>query len=165
MITNDDALASKMTMIKNFGRKSGGIDVFETFGLNIKFTDIQAVIGIEQMKKLPGRIVFLRNLYRQYYDELHEIMIKPSDTEYLPWFIDVYTERRDELASFLKMHNIQTRPTYPEVHRTPMYLSDATFPNSSFVAANGLFLPSHTLLTDGEVKYICKLIKIFLSTP
>jgi dTDP-4-amino-4,6-dideoxygalactose transaminase len=34
------------------------------------------------------------------------------------------------------------------------------YPNSSFVSANGLFLPSHTLVTEGEVKYICK--KIFL---
>jgi perosamine synthetase len=163
VVTDDDALASKMTMIKNFGRKSGGIDVFETFGLNIKFTDIQAVIGIEQMKKLPGRVIQMRELYRQYYRGLQGLpvyMVKGED-DYLPWFVDIYTEKRDELAAFLKAHNIQTRPTYPEIHKTPMYLSDTQYDVTSYVSTQGLFLPSHTLVTKEEVQFICKIIGCF----
>ena len=166
VVTDDDTIASKMSMIKNFGRKCGGVDVFETFGLNMKFTDIQAVIGIEQMKKLPARILKMRELYRQYYTGLESspvYMIKPED-DYLPWFIDIYLDKpstRDELASFLKIHNIQTRPTYPEIHRTPMYLSDTEYSFASYVSQNGLFLPSHTLVTKGEVMHICKLITCF----
>ena len=166
VVTDEDSLAAKMTMIKNFGRRSGGIDVFETFGLNMKFTDIQAVIGIEQMKKLPGRIVQMRELYCQYYDELRGLPLYMAEegTNYLPWFVDIYTDKRDELAAFLKLHNIQTRPTYPEIHRTPMYLSDTEYPVSSYVSKNGLFLPSHTLVTKEEVRHICKLIRCFFAT-
>lgn len=166
VVTNDDELAAKMSMIKNFGRKCGGVDVFGTFGLNMKFTDIQAVIGIEQMKKLPGRITLMRDLYMQYYNNLKDTdvyMVPPTDADYLPWFIDIYSSRRDELAAFLKTHNIQTRPTYPEIHKTPMYLSDAEYPVASYVSQNGLFLPSHTLVTAEEVKYICKLIRCFFA--
>ena len=32
----------------------GGIDTHDAFGINSKFTDIQAVIGIEQMKNYLG---------------------------------------------------------------------------------------------------------------
>jgi perosamine synthetase len=163
--TNDDSLASKMTMIKNFGRKTGGVDNFELFGLNLKFTDIQAVIGIEQMKKLPERVVFMRNLYQSYFTEIEKIpgvrMIPRADENYVPWFVDIYTEKRDELADFLKKHNIQTRPTYPSIHTTPMYASNETFPNASYVSQKGLFLPTHTLLTQVEVRHICKLIACF----
>ena len=81
--------------------------------------------------------------------------------DYLPWFVDVYTERPDELAAFLKIHNIQTRPTYPELHTTPMYLSTAKYPNATYVASRGLFLPSHTLVTQEDVVYICRLIRYF----
>jgi len=162
VVTNNDEIASKMLMIKNFGRKCGGIDIFETFGLNMKFTDIQAVIGIEQMKKLPDRILFMQDLYLQYYSELSDLMIPPTE-KYLPWFIDIYTDKRDELAAFLKTHNIQTRPAYPELHRTPMYLIDTEYPNATYVATHGLFLPSHTLVTRSEVRYICKLIRLFKS--
>ena len=164
VITDDSELASKMSMIKNFGRKCGGVDVFGVFGLNLKFTDIQAVIGIEQMKKLPGRITFMHDLYLQYYNELKDTdvyMIPPPTDDYLPWFIDIYTPKRDELAAFLKTHNIQTRPTYPELHKTPMYPSDKEYPTASYISQNGLFLPSHTLVTEKEVKYICKLIRLF----
>lgn len=170
VVTNDDSLASKMMMIKNFGRKTGGVDNFELFGLNLKFTDIQAVIGIEQMKKLPERIIFMRNLYQLYFSEIEKIsssyvrMIPRTDESYLPWFIDIYTEKRDELADFLKKHNIQTRPTYPAIHTTPMYESVCEYPNSSYVSQNGLFLPSHTLLTQVEVHHICKLIACFFGS-
>jgi len=163
VITDDDEVARKMTMIKNFGRKSGGVDVFELYGLNIKFTDIQAVIGVEQMKKLPGRVEQMHTLYMAYYEGLRDLpihMIAPTE-DYVPWFVDIYTEKRDELAAFLKAHNIQTRATYPEIHRTPMYLSDIDYPVTSYISKNGLFLPSHTLVTMDEVLYICKLIKLF----
>lgn len=167
VVTDDDALANKISMIKNFGRKCGGIDVFDTFGLNLKFTDIQAVIGIEQMKKLPERVLQMRDLYRQYYTALQgtNIYMVAPEEDYLPWFVDIYTERRDELAAFLKAHNIQTRPTYPEIHKTPMYLSNTEYSVTSYVSQNGLFLPSHTLVTKEEVQYICRLIRCFSFKP
>ena len=163
VVTNDDSLASKMSMIKNFGRKCGGIDVFERFGLNLKFTDIQAVIGIEQMKKLPNRVIYMKDLYCQYYNGLKEtpVYMIPPGEDYLPWFIDIYTDKRDELATFLKTHNIQTRPAYPEIHKTPMYFSNKEYNNSSYVSENGLYLPSHTHLTQAEVHHICNLIRCF----
>jgi perosamine synthetase len=163
VVTDDDSIAAKMAMIKNFGRKCGGIDVFETFGLNIKFTDIQAVIGIEQMKKLPNRVLQLRELYQEYYKGVQgtPVYMVKGDADYLPWFVDLYTDKRDALAAFLKTHNIQTRPTYPEIHKTPMYLSDTEYTVTSYVSQHGLFLPSHTLVTKEDVRHICRLIRCF----
>lgn len=165
-ITNDSSLAKKMNMIKNFGRKSGGIDDFEVFGINMKFTDIQAVIGIEQMKKLPVRVKRLREMFDIYYKELHNVcsMIPPKDDTWIPWFVDCFVDSRDSLIEWLKNHNIQTRPTYPEINKTPMYYQEKVFPISEMVSKKGLFLPSHTLLTDAQIYHICKLIRIFYSS-
>jgi perosamine synthetase len=163
LITNDDALFRKMNMIKNFGRKEGGIDNFEVFGLNFKFTDIQSVIGIEQMKKLSWRIKRMREIFELYYKELNNIckMIAPQNDEWIPWFIDIYVDNREKLIIFLNNHNIQTRPTYPEVNKTPMYYSTIDLPNSKYISNHGLFLPSHTLIKDEEIMYICNIIKLF----
>jgi perosamine synthetase len=165
VVTNDDEIATKMRMIKNFGRKSGGIDIFETFGINMKFTDIQAVIGIEQLKKIDYRVQQMRHIYNEYYRQLLHVckMIKPNDDDWFPWFVDIFVNDRDKLALFLKNHNIQTRNTYPEINKTPMYYSDDTFPNSEWVSNTGLFLPSHLLLTDREIKYICDIIRVYYS--
>lgn len=169
VVTDRDDLAQKMRKIKNFGRISGGMDVFDSFGINFKFTDVQAVIGLEQLKKLPERVVRMRQMFDLYYDRLHSVakMITPQEESWIPWFVDLFTPRRDALIAFLAKHHVQTRATYPEIHRTPMYSSearsDAMFPVSQHVSAHGLFLPSHLLLTDRDIHYVCDLIQLFLS--
>jgi perosamine synthetase len=163
LVCNDDELANKIRMIKNFGRKSGGVDIFETFGINFKYTDIQAVIGIEQMKKVPERVIRLREIFDLYYSHIGTLcnMICPQNDSWIPWFVDIFVENREDLMEFLKKHNIQTRATYPEINKTPMYYSEQTLPVSHYISKNGLFLPTHTLLSNAEINYICDIIKVF----
>jgi perosamine synthetase len=161
-ITNDNEIARKLNMIKNFGRRESGKDDFEVFGINLKYTDLQAVIGIEQMKKLDYRVKRMREIYDLYYENLKDIVeIKePLNDEWIPWFVDIYVDNRDKIVQYLKKHNIQTRPVYGEINKTNMYYSDDILPNSNYVCTRGLFLPSHITLTNNEIKYICKIIKI-----
>ena len=53
IVTNDDNVARKLRKLKDFGRSGGGNDIHDEIGFNFKFTELQACIGIEQMKKLP----------------------------------------------------------------------------------------------------------------
>ena len=154
-----------MNMIKNFGRKESGKDDFEVFGLNFKYTDIQAVIGIEQMKKIDFRVNRIREIYDLYYKYLSDYMIKPLSDEWIPWFVDIYIDNRSELIEFLKKHQIYTRSVYCEINKTNVYYSDEVLKNSNYVCNHGLFLPSYITLTDNEIIYICKLIKIYLILP
>ena len=117
------------------------------------------------MKKLEGRVVRMREIYNLYYTHLQHIckMIPPTEDTWIPWFVDIFTEDRDGLMEFLKIHNIQTRTTYPEINKTPMYYSEIDFPISKWISAQGLFLPSHTLLLDSEIIHICKLIQLYFT--
>ena len=165
VISNNDKLIQKIKMIKNFGRESSGQDNFMTFGLNFKFTDLQAVIGIEQLKKLDERAKRMREMYNLYYeylkDEKHILIKKPLNDTWFPWFIDIYTENRENLVNFLKKHNIESRPVYQEINKTSIYYSEHVYKNSKLICNNGLFMPSHIKLTNKEIKYICKIIKLF----
>ncbi len=168
LVTDSDEIARKARMIKNFGRRSGGVDIFEVFGQNYKFTDIQAIIGREQLKKLPERVLFMRQLYDWYKEGLvgcDGVSLEADGGEgWIPWFVDVFLERRDELAEWLKVHGIQTRPCYPPICDTPMYAEEAggmEFAVSRYVSDHGLFLPSHTLVTKEQVEFICKLIRLW----
>jgi perosamine synthetase len=165
LVTDDYNLFKKMSMIKNFGRKEGGIDDFETFGLNFKFTDIQAIIGIEQMKKLDWRVKRMREMFDLYYNELKNVVqiLPAQNDEWIPWFIEIIINNRDELINFLKHHNIQSRKTYPQINETIMYKNDNTYLNSQYISNNGLFLPSHTLLKNEDIIYICDIIKLFFN--
>jgi dTDP-4-amino-4,6-dideoxygalactose transaminase len=105
----------------------------------------------------------MKEIFDLYYTNLknENIILKSNYEKWIPWFIDIFTDNRTELINFLKIHNIQTRVTYPEINKTPMYLDDNIFENSNYISNYGLFLPSHTLLTNSEINYICELIKLF----
>jgi perosamine synthetase len=165
VVTNNDNLANKIKMIKNFGRRESGVDDFITFGINLKFTDIQAVIGIEQMKKLDYRVNRIREIYNLYYKLLKDTnkikIIKPLSDEWIPWFVDIYIEDRDNLIEYLKKHKINTRKVYGEINKTSIYYSDNTFNNSNYICNNGLFLPSYIGLENEDIIFICNVVKIF----
>jgi dTDP-4-amino-4,6-dideoxygalactose transaminase len=56
--TNDDFLAERCQLIRNHGEVAaeakGVTDFTNTYGQNYRLTEIQAAIGTEQLKKLPG---------------------------------------------------------------------------------------------------------------
>ena len=100
--------------------------ILKFFGINLKFTDIQAVIGIEQMKKLDYRVKRMREIYDLYYENLKDIveMIPPLNDEWIPWFVDIYIDDRAKIIKYLEKHKIQTRPVYGEINKTNIYYSE-----------------------------------------
>ena len=130
----------------------------------MKFTDLQAVVGIEQMKQLDYRVSKMKQIYDHYYNNLKElnIMKEPISSQWIPWFVDIYIDNREELIEFLNKHNIKSRPTYGEINKTNMYYSNEILVNSNFVSSKGLFLPSYVTLKSSQIDYICNLIKLFL---
>jgi len=161
IITDDDVLAGKIRMIKNFGRRESGKDNFEIFGLNFKFNDLQAVVGIEQMKKLDKRVKRMREIYDLYYSELKDIVEikKPLSEDWIPWFVDIYVDNREKYINLLNKHFIKTRPVYEQINKTKIYYSENTMENSDYICRRGLFLPTHIGLTDNDILFICRIIK------
>jgi len=165
IITDRDDLAERVSRLKDFGRSRGGNDIHETIGYNFKFTDIQAVIGIEQMKKLPWRIERKKEILRQYKYHLNNIkQVKYFNQDLdctTPWFIDVLVENRENMISHLKQNGIGCRVMYPPINKQRAYNLPGEYPVSELVGENGLWLPSSSRLTDKQVIKITELIKMF----
>lgn len=167
LVTNDEGLRRKFSMIKDFGRPRSGVDYHQIMGLNSKFTDLQAVIGIEQMKKLDWRAKRKKEIYKLYRSFLQDIdQIKLIDTDLencSPWFIDILTndrQTRDSLAAFLNDREIGTRPFYPAIHTQPPYSHvKGDFRNSEYVSQTGLWLPSSSFLSDEDIERVCTEIR------
>ncbi len=163
LITDDEQLFTRISMIKDFGRPKSGVDYHETMGFNSKFTDLQAVIGIEQMKKLDWRVSRKKEMYQLYRDLLKDIegieLIDTNLENCSPWFIDILVEsegRRENLALFLKEKEIGSRPFYPAIHTQPPYsYIRGDFKNSVDVSQRGLWLPSSSFLSDEDIGRVC----------
>lgn len=94
--------------------------IYSEIGYNLKATDLQAALGISQIKKLP-RFVDARNrtweFYREMFDELKEFFILPEPTTFSKpsWFGFLLTVKdsapftRNELVQYLEANKIGTR--------------------------------------------------------
>mgnify|MGYP006081696943 FL=1 len=167
LITDDDELAARIRKLKDFGRSGGGNDVHDTIGFNFKFTELQACIGIEQMKKLDERVKIKKALFKKYYDQLQdieEIELFEHNLDFTaPWFIDCKAKSRNSLMEFLKENNIGSRVMNPPLNKQKAYNVDGEHHISNSIGEHGLWLPSYAQLTDHEISHITSTIKNFYS--
>lgn len=167
IITNDDNLANVLRKMKDFGRTAGGIDIHDSFGLNFKFTDLQATIGLVQMKKLQLRLELKKNIYSRYQFGLKGVrQVKLFQNDLLhttPWFIDAIVENRDELALYLKDREVGTRVMYPPINDQLTYSISGDFPTSKLIGKNGLWLPSFGQISNDEIDKVTGLMCEFYS--
>ncbi len=159
VLTSDDTLARILRSMKDWGREcfcapgennkcgkrfSGtfgelppGYDhryVFSHVGYNLKMTDIQAAIGVAQMKKLDRFCRARRNnfdLWKNRFKMFEEFFILPEATEGADpaWFAFPVTVRdsagfcRTDLTDHLNRHKIETRNLFGgNLLRQPAYL-------------------------------------------
>lgn len=167
VLTSDDALAARARGAKDFGRARGGVDIHPEFGLNFKFTDLQAAVGIAQMRKLEDRVSRKREIFSTYMEDLtgiSEIHVFEQDLDITtPWFIDIAVPDRQKLVEHLAEEQIGTRPMYPPINSQPIYNQEGDFSNSTWVGDHGLWLPSSGQLTSAEISRVTTSIKDFYS--
>lgn len=167
LVTDSDELASKLRRLKDFGRSGGGNDVHDSIGYNFKFTELQACLGIEQMKKMPFRVQRKKEIARRYEKGLEGVNgIKLFSHDFkntVPWFIDSLVENRSELQNYLKSKNIGTRIMYSPINKQKAYSVAGEHPVSNLVGEKGLWLPSANQLTDLEIDHITSEIRNFYS--
>ena len=161
VITNNSKLASKLRLYKNFGRKKSGEDVHNYLGYNFKITDMQSILGLEQLKDINLRIRKKKEIFARYKNNLkNNSKIKFFDVEKneTPWSVDIYLKDVSKLKKILKKNKILTRYVYPPLNSQKIYKNFKNLPISSYYCNRGLWLPSSLDLKNQEIDKICKLV-------
>jgi len=172
ILTDDDAIAKSCYRLKNHGRERKGIFVHEEIGYNLSFTEMQAALGVAQMKKLPRIIARKKQLHDRYVKELgdvFELTPAPVDrrTDPVFWFTSFMCDDCENLAAALLKEQIQTRRFFYPLHLQPCYRKHAEisaancgeFPITLEAYKRGLSLPSSYLLTDTQQSTVIESIK------
>ena len=169
VLTGDAEIARRMRLQRDFGRLEGGSDHYQEVGWNLKFTDLQAVIGLSQMQRLGASIAHKRRMFGRYRDQLaglSRLQVPATDLEAVaPWFIDVLVDPADRapLIAFLRSRGIGSRVFYPALHTTPALRQDADCPVAEDVSRRGLWLPSSLRVGDAEVDRVCEAIRSYFA--
>ncbi|MBZ5636447.1 MAG: DegT/DnrJ/EryC1/StrS family aminotransferase [Acidobacteriia bacterium] len=170
--TDDDRLHVRLRELKDQGRPergSGGDDAHNSIGYNFKFTNLQAAVGLGQLRDLSRRLERMRDIYRGYAEGLRGVRgvsVLPFCIEggEVPQWTDVFVERRDALYDQLVARRICGRRFWHPLHtQAPYRASDELFPNSTKLVPHAMWLPSAFTLSDADVTAVCGEIQEILA--
>lgn len=168
VVTDDAEIHRQMGMLRDFGRESGGSDHYRSVGWNLKFTDLQAVIGISQMRRLPALVERRKRIFALYQQQLAGVpgleLPRTNLTDVTPWFVDVLVDPnlKRPLIEYLRQNGVGSRDFYPPLHAEPAFAIAGSYPHAEDASSRGLWLPSSLRLEDAQISRICDLIRRFL---
>ncbi|MBW8034431.1 MAG: DegT/DnrJ/EryC1/StrS family aminotransferase [Planctomycetes bacterium] len=168
VVTDNLELYEKIKKLKDFHRTQPGVDIHTGIGYNFKFTDLQSVVGIEQLKIIEHRIERKKAIYNMYQDGLSGLdfveFLPANLDQTVPWCTDLILKdvTQDDFVTFLKDKNVGSRRFYPAVHtQEPYAQSQDPFEAAADLAPRGVWLPSSIGLVDEDIQYVIDTIQYF----
>ncbi len=167
---------------KQYGQLPEGYDhkyVYSHFGYNLKVTDLQAAIGVEQLKKFPEFVKCRKKNWaklREMLDTVSDKLMLPvpaenSDPSWFGFLISVKPEsglKRNDITEYLEKHNIQTRllfsgnlikhPCFDTIRDTDAYRVSGTLENTDFVLENTFWIGVYPGMSDEMLEYMAQKI-------
>ncbi len=164
VVTKDTELARKISLLRNNGsvKIDGRLD-FLLPGLNYRLTEMQAVIGIEQLKMIDEMLVRRVDqaiLYNSLFQDVSGIttprIYEDRKNAYQSYHILIEAGTRDELISRLAERSIETNIGAQALNcltyfREKYKFEERSFPNATYAYQKGLTLPLGQHLTDEDI--------------
>ncbi len=170
VVTNDKELADKIFAIRNHGETSPYRSFY--LGLNLRMTEIQAALGLSQLRKIRKFLKKRRENARKLTKEIGGmapiiVPVVPKDRKH-SWY--VYTIRirtrsgkvRDKIVQKLKEKGIDARVYYSRpIHLMPYYTVYKTKPlrKTKLATKQVICLPVHPRVEDRDIKYMAESVK------
>lgn len=178
VLTNDDELAEKMRLMRNFG--FAGMDNVIHPGTNGKMTEICAAMGLVNLENIDSVLETNRNnrqAYREGLANLPGITLFEFDeaerNNYQYVVLEVGEEcpvERDEIIKVLHAENVLARRYFwPGCHNMKPFKelfphAGLLLPNTQLVADRVIVLPTGNAMTVESVRIVCNIIRFSLES-
>lgn len=170
---------------RQFGELPIGYDhkyTYSHFGYNLKLTDMQAAVGVEQLKKFPEFIKRRQENWKRLYDALATSDVKDklilpeaaknSNPSWFGFVISVKPENkksRNEVTRYIEEHNVQTRllfsgnlikhPCFDQIRNTDAYRVVGDLSNTEYIMNNTFWIGVYPGMTDKMIDYMAQIIR------
>ena len=178
IVTNNDELAAKIRLMKNFG--FAGYDNVVYIGTNGKMSEVSAAMGLTSLESLDDFISINYANYKQYQHELAGIpgisLFTYGETEKCNYqYVVLEVEEsltqvtRNQLINILYAENVLARRYfYPGCHQMEPYRSyfphaGLLLPETDKLVQRVLVLPTGTAVGLDEISTICEIIRLVVS--
>jgi perosamine synthetase len=144
-------------------------------GWNYRLTNIQAALGIAQLKQLDKFVKIKRKIGNKYKSQLRNInhvlqpLKKLKYCENIYWVYGLVIKKEsklklDEIRKQLFKKGIETRNFFWPLNKQPIlkkmgYFKNQKFPVAEFLGKNGFYIPTGLALTEKQQNYVIRNIK------
>jgi perosamine synthetase len=171
LLTNNINLNNKFQNYRNlcFGSKNNRFNHYD-IGWNYRYTNIQAALGLNQLKRIKEitkKKFEIGNYYYKNFKNIKNIILQPNRLSYctnIYWVFGIVIKENckiniKQVIKKLSAKNIGTRPFFWPMHKQDafkkkLYLKKISLPNSEYIAKNGFYIPSGLGLSLRELKFI-----------
>ncbi len=182
--TNDEDIWRKVKLLRHHGMDLSDVQRHEsrlvqmeqyvTTAFNYRMTDVQAAMGLEQLKKLPALVERRRSIVGAYRKALADVdcLSLPEEgagihTNWQSCPVRVgegAARTRDEIMQWLLDKDIATRPGIMNAHLEEPYQNKMWhLPNSETARAETIILPVYHTLSDKGIEFIVEQLKLAVS--
>ena len=180
VVTNDDALAERIRIMRSHGmttltwdRHKGHAHSYDVvdIGFNYRINEIASALGLVQLKKLDGNNEKRRKIvegYRKRLEDISKISVpfkyhKGKSSYHIFPILLAEDVSRGKFIEKLKERGIQTSMHYPLIHLFTYYrkmfgFEEGMLPKTEYVGEHGVTLPLHPLMGEEDIEYIVKSI-------
>jgi CDP-6-deoxy-D-xylo-4-hexulose-3-dehydrase len=155
--------------------------IYSHIGYNLKITDMQAAVGIEQLRKLPKFIKLRKKNWTILYEGIRryeDYFIIPEVTERSDpsWFGFMLTVREDspfsknQIVNYLENHKIATRSLFAgNILRHPAYQYQeikyrisGSLKNTDYIMNNSFWIGVYPGLDEDRMNYVLNVFRAFM---
>lgn len=166
--TSDQALADRMRLLSTHGGRRGELFIeFDEAGFNYRLSDINAAVGVAQMKKLATILEQRRALAAVYTAALTDVagvrppVTAPECEHTFQSYVVILDEGidRDDVIRRLRSADVETTLGTYALHSEPYFtrtleIDDGALPNASAAYARSLTLPLYPGMTEADVSSV-----------
>ena len=175
--TNNLKLYKKCKTLRNLCFGSKQRFNHEDIGWNYRITNIQAALGINQLKRLDTVVkkkMYIGNYYYKRLSQNKNIYMTPPKISYsknIYWVVGIVIKNKKILASSiikkLGTYGIGARPFFWPMHEQKIFkkmkiFNKIKYPNSSYLGRYGFYIPSYPKISHADMNYVISKIEKLL---
>ena len=177
VLTDNEKYAERAKTLRNLAHMKGKRFYHKELARNYRMTNLQAAVGVAQLKNIKKLIEIKRKNAKKYTDRLRNVrgLQLPTEKNWAKnvyWMYGIILDKSTgftaaTFAKKLAAEGIDTRPFFYPLHLQPVFKKlnirfKGKYPIAERIARQGLYLPSGLGLKDWQVEKVCIVIRKLL---
>lgn len=170
IVTNNPLLARRAEKLKDLFHSDRKRFIHEELGYNYRMTNLQAAVGVGELKninKYIARKQKMAKLYTKYLQKIPGLTLPKVKlgVKSTFWMYGILVDKkqfgmdRDELRPELNKRGIETRDCFYTPENQPILkkiIGKNRYPVTRYLSKHGLYLPSGLAITEKQIKKVCE---------